>query len=104
MLWVSLLLQWVFLFAILTMLFFPAFRFRKLARAHNKKGWVYFVVGLGVGIVALQLGNLVLFCLRYLKPSEGQLRYLWILMFVPWYIFYRFSLAYLKKHFVRIAE
>lgn len=54
-----LLLQWLFLFALIAMFLVPAYLFRNLARKYNKKGWVYFIYGLVVGVVAFNIFQLV---------------------------------------------
>lgn len=79
--WASILLQWVFFFALMTALFFPAFKFRNLAQEYSKKGWVYFIVGLTVGIVGFNLGHLVVFPLRQVV-SQKYFVYLTLVLFL----------------------
>lgn len=102
--WLDVLIQWAFLFAVLTVFFFPAFRFRILAKEYNKKGWVYFIVGLAVGIVGFNLGHLVVFPLRYYVVPREHVAYLSLVLFLSAYIFYRFSFKFLESHFTRIKE
>jgi hypothetical protein len=51
-------LVWLFFFFILGVIFVPAFCFRKLASEKGKKGWVFFLVGLFIGCVALRCAAL----------------------------------------------
>ncbi len=104
MTWLDVFVQWAFFFALLTVFFFPAFRFTKLAKRFNKRGWVYFFVGLAVGIVGLNLGHIVVFPLRYYVVPKEHLPYLSPVLFLSSYIFYRFSYKYLEKKFSQSHE
>jgi hypothetical protein len=96
-------IQWVFLFAIVIIFFVPAYKFGNLAGKYGKRAWVYFVVGLIVGIVGFSLGNLIVFPLKYYVPRE-YFSYLTLVLFVSWYVFYRFSYQFLKTRFTGIKE
>lgn len=102
--WIDILKQWVFFFAIMAAFFFPAFKFRNLARAHNKKGWVYFIVGLIAGIFGFNSGQLVVFPLRYYVVPQEYAVYLVSVLFLSAYLFYKFSYKFLKSYFVRSEQ
>jgi hypothetical protein len=102
--WIEILKQWAFFFALMTAFFFPAFKFRNLAREHNKTGWVYFIVGLAVGIFGFNLGHLVLFPLRYWLVPQEYVVYLISLLFLSAYFFYKLSYKFLKSYFTRSLE
>ena len=72
----------------LTVFFFPAFKFKNLAKEYNRKGWVYFVLGLAVGVVGFNLGHLVVFPLRYYVPKE-YVTYLSFVLLLSAYVLYR---------------
>ena len=99
--WVQVLMQWVMFFALLTVIFFPAFKFRNLAREYNRKGWLYFFLGMAVGIFGFNLGHLIGFPLRsYVVPKEYEVYTIWIL-FLSAALFYWFSYKFLEKYFMR---
>jgi hypothetical protein len=102
--WLDVLVQWAFFFALLTVFLFPAFKFRNLAREYNKRGWVYFIVGLTVGIVGFNLGHLVVFPLRYYVVPQEHVTYLSLVLFLSGYICYRFSYKFLENYFAKIKE
>jgi hypothetical protein len=79
--YVQALMQWLFFFAILSIILVPAFLFRKIAIRNNKKGWMAFVLGLAIGGVALQIGRLPLYFLSKTDPGEYR-GYVVILMLV----------------------
>jgi hypothetical protein len=43
-------IQWAFFFELVALFLLPAFRFRKIALQYGKKGWQYFLFGLGLGL------------------------------------------------------
>lgn len=98
------LLQWAIFFAILTIFWLPAFKFRSLAMEYGKKGWVYFFVGLAVGAVGYSLGQLVVLPLRYygIPPEYGV--YAIAIIILCAYLFYRLSYRFLRNQFIRNAK
>lgn len=65
------LVQWLFLFGWLAVIILPAELFRKIALRNKKEGWAFFMLGLLVGFVALQIGNIVLHFLEPMPPFSG---------------------------------
>lgn len=98
------LVQWGVLFGLLMVVILPAFLYKKLARTFNKNAWLYFLLGLLVGFVALGIVHLYARLIHYfLSPnlSEGS-RYSWLLsMYVLGYLLvwvaYRLLLAFFVK-------
>lgn len=101
--WLDILIQWIFFFALVTVFLFPALRFRNLARTYNKKGWVYFILGLTVGGVGLNLGKPVAFSLQKVVPQDHY-AYLSLIIFFCAYLAYWFSYRFLKRHFAKNGE
>lgn len=94
--WMSVMLQWAFFFAIVGSLLLPAFRLSNLAKRHNKKGWIFFIIGLLVGIVGFNLGQLVVFPLRaYIVPEEYT-SYLVFILLAPHTYFIDFHITVSK--------
>lgn len=65
--------QWlIFLVAVATVLV-PAFVFRNIARKRNKKGWLYFLAGMGVGFACFPLSRFIAFWMMQHEviPSDG---------------------------------
>lgn len=65
--------QWlIFSVAIATVLV-PAFVFRKIALKRNKKPWLYFLAGMGIGLACLPLSRLLAAWMMQLDviPSDG---------------------------------
>jgi uncharacterized membrane protein len=52
-------MQWAFLFALIALMVVPAIKFRKIALRNDKKGWLYFLIGLLVGFLAIQCSRLL---------------------------------------------
>ena len=79
--WQAVLIQWLLLFAIIAMCLIPAFLFRKLAKKYNRKGWLYFIVGLAVPLTSLYLTGLILRSVRtYVGIGPGN-PYLLVIFF-----------------------
>lgn len=53
----AVLTQWLIFFVAIATVFVPAFLFRKIALKRNKKGWLYFLAGMGVGFLCLPLSR-----------------------------------------------
>ncbi|MGC3944682.1 MAG: hypothetical protein QM762_09195 [Chryseolinea sp.] len=98
--WTGVLIQWALFFGLMSIIFFPAFKFRNLARAYNQKGWVYFIVGLGIGFAALNLGHLLIIPLKGFVVKEYQ-PYFISLLFITGFVVYWFSYKYLRRYFER---
>ena len=43
------------LFSLISIILVPAITFREIAVRSNKKGWVFFLIGLGVGLITLTI-------------------------------------------------
>lgn len=99
--WGSVLTQWVFFFGLLTLFFYPAFKFKKLAKDYNKKSWLYFFIGLAVGIVGLNLGQLVVFPLKNYVVPEKYAMYLIPVLFLSAYLFYWLCYKFLSNYFLK---
>jgi bacteriorhodopsin len=54
------LIQWSLFFAICSCVFVPAFILGKAAKKHNEKGWLYFIVGFGIGAFCLVAGAVMI--------------------------------------------
>jgi hypothetical protein len=80
--YVQALIQWLFFFALVAIIFVPAFRFRKIALANNKKGWVFFLIGMGVGLVVLQVAKLAWWGLSQFQLNADYKHFLSIAIFV----------------------
>lgn len=98
---VDALIQWLFFLVLLFVIFLPAFKFRILAKKFSRNGWVYFIIGLAVGILGFNLGHIVVFPLgNYVVPQE-YVSYLSLVLFLSAYLFYRFSYRFLETYFTR---
>jgi len=99
--WVNILMSWLLFFALLFSFLFPAYKFRVLARKHQRKGWIYFVVGLIVTGVGFSCVRLIFYCLKYFfEPKD--LDFHWSItftIFIPVFIFYRIVYKYIKSEF-----
>ena len=68
--YIQVLIQWLMLFALISVIFFPAIMFRKIALANpsvkvnsHKKGWLYFLAGMGIGITSLIIARFITYLL-----------------------------------------
>lgn len=91
----SVLMQWLFAIGVATVFVIPAFLLRNFARRNNREGWVYFLVGLFIGFLGLELGKLAVHVLKPIIQKES-VPYLGIVMFVVAYLF-----TYLALRLVR---
>lgn len=64
---IQILIQLLMLFAVLSMIVVPAIIFRDVALRSNKRGWLYFLIGLGVGLLAFAFGSLTARLLKYFE-------------------------------------
>lgn len=98
------LVQWVLFFGFCAILVLPAFLYKNLALKYNKRKWLYFFLGLAVGVIGLNVVHIFArivnkFSSPFLSESD---RYFWlVLMYVVGYVFvwaaYRLMVAYLIK-------
>lgn len=65
--------QWLIFFVAIATVLVPAFLFRKIALQRNKKGWLYFIAGMGIGFFCLPLSRFVAFWMMEhdLIPSDA---------------------------------
>jgi hypothetical protein len=95
--YVGVLIQWLIFFGFLSIFLFPALMFRNIANRNGAKGWLYFIFGMGVGMLALQAGRLMIYILgSFIELHEGQ-PYLLIVMFITAYIIVGVGVIMLKK-------
>ena len=83
--YLQVLIQWLFFFALVSIVLLPAFLFRKIATRNNKKGWQYFLIGLAIGGLALEIGRLAVFLVLQSGIPEEYKPYLALVMFVIGY-------------------
>lgn len=69
---------WLFFFAALGFFLVPAFRLRKIAKAHGKKGWVFFLVGISIGIGVILFNRMIAFFIQRFEIIMTVRDYLWI--------------------------
>lgn len=80
------LIQWLAFFAVVSLILVPAMLLQKMARRENRKGWLYFLAGLGIGLVALQVGRIAVQGLQKILPYDISERYLLVVMLVVSYL------------------
>jgi hypothetical protein len=68
--YIEVLKQWMFFFGLMTMLLMPAIMFRKIATRHNKNGWWYCLIGLGVSGILLIALRTTGFVVTRLNPPK----------------------------------
>jgi hypothetical protein len=96
--WIAILINLVFFFGIVIVTILPAIKFRSLAKRNREKGWLFFVVGLGVGLLGLALGRVFI---SWVNPSEFRGFYSSFsagLFFVPPIVIYLIFYRLLKKN------
>ena len=79
----------------------PAFLFKNVAKRYNKKGWIYFIIGLGVGMLTMSITAAVMQGVRDFIGAERALPYLIGLFFILPFLFIYMSLRFLKFSFTR---
>jgi hypothetical protein len=99
--YLGVLIVWLYLFAILSIFLSPAVLYRNLARKHNKQGWVYFAIGIGVGSIGLELGKLAANALKPLVEQKENVSYLSIVIFLIAYSIIAIGFLLLKRSIVR---
>jgi hypothetical protein len=95
--YLGVLIQWLFFFGIFTVWLLPAFLFRSLSRRYNKKGWLYFIIGLGVGIASFYLAVLLMLGVKTLFSSEVIHNYLSVVLFIVAFSFVWLAFRFLKN-------
>jgi hypothetical protein len=58
--YLGVLIQWSIFFAICSCVFVPAFVLGRAAKKHNERGWIYFIVGFGIGGLCLVTASVIL--------------------------------------------
>lgn len=101
--YIEVLIQWLMLFALMSIMVVPAIIFRRIALRLNKKGWVYFLVGAGVGLVSLQVARLLTSQLLEYKIVDAKENYLaaLILFFILPGIMVTTAIVVFKKSMAR---
>lgn len=90
------LIQWAFFFGLVATWLIPAFLFRNMARSYNKKGWVYFLLGLSVGMVSMFVSGYLMGSIQELVSPEKALPYMIALFILPFFLMY-IALRYLRN-------
>ena len=91
------LIQWLVFSGLMSVIFLPAFLFRKIAVKHNKKGWLFLLFGLAVGVFALNVGRLALYPLTELSIADRYQPYLLAVPFIVGYAVVFFAIKFLKE-------
>lgn len=76
--YLAVLYQWLFFFAIVGILLYPAFSLRRIAKQNGKKGWLFFLVGLAIGFGIMVLNRFIGFFMMTLGLQKDFSEYLWI--------------------------
>lgn len=74
-------IQWAFFFGLIGTWLVPAILFSDLARKHNKKGWVYFLLGLGVGMASMSFTGYLMQLVSGIGMIDTTQTYLIVLFF-----------------------
>jgi hypothetical protein len=80
--YVEFLMQWVYLFALISVLLVPAFRLREIALNRGKKGRTLFFSGLGVGLLSLIVAILIIKAISLIIKQEGSSYFLAYLIII----------------------
>jgi hypothetical protein len=99
--YLDVLIQWLFFFGLLSILLLPAFLFRNLARMYGKNGWLYFILGLIVGGVAINFGNAVAFLFKEFILPKRFIDYAWVVLLCSAFLFLWGAFKLLKHFFSR---
>jgi FtsH-binding integral membrane protein len=93
----AILLQWLFLFAILSLFYFAGLLFGRLAKKHNKKKWAYMLLGILLLFFGVAMGTRLEFLILEYAPQAkiaGVFRLpLGIFLWTTVYFYLRRSLA-----------
>ena len=96
--------QWLFFFGLLTMWLLPGFLFKKLALKYNRIGWVYFLIGIVVGINLSQLSIRIVHGLWSAVFSQEEGVYFLPLYFLIALVFIWLAYKILEKLFSRFSK
>jgi len=99
--WLGVFIQWSFFFYIVAILLLPGFLFMRVAKRHNRSGWVYFPLGLAVGFGSFRLSSLLLSIVRDSVQSEIIKKSLSWIVFLLALLFILISVRILKYIFSR---
>ena len=72
---IQILIQYLMLFAAVSIILLPAISFRDVAVRRNKKGWMFFFIGIGIGLASLGIGILLGRILMEFRIIEGNIRF-----------------------------
>lgn len=76
---IQILIQYLMLFAAVSIILLPAISFRDVAVRRNKKGGMFFFIGIGFGLASLGIGILlgrILMEFRIIEGSNGLISFL----------------------------
>ena len=69
--WMGVLIQWLFLFALLALIYFVGWLFGRLARKHEKQGWLYTIIGIALFLTGSYLGAEIDNLIKYVSPPQS---------------------------------
>jgi hypothetical protein len=94
---IGMLIQWLSFFGIASIFLLPAFLLWNIAKRNNERGWVYFLLGMALGVLALQAGRLMIYvCVTFVKSQKDQ-PYLFIVMFITAYVIIGLGVVIVKR-------
>jgi hypothetical protein len=74
----SVLYVWLFFFAVIGIIAIPAFRLKWIAQRNGKKGWLFFLAGVGVGAGIILFNRIIAYFIYSLAIIQPVRNYLWI--------------------------
>jgi hypothetical protein len=98
--YLDMLMQWLFLFGLLSVILLPAFIFKNIARANGKSQVMFCFVGVAVGLIINQLCRLSISGLSTFEWSTKYQQHLWIIYLVLSYVFVFLSVAIFRRMMV----
>lgn len=70
--WIGVILQWLFLFGLLSIPFFSGWLFGRLAKKNQRERWIFWIVGTAIFVGGFLLGVIMeQFIIVYFKPEES---------------------------------
>lgn len=69
---------WLFFFAVIGIMLVPAFQLKRIAKRNGRKGWVFFLVGIAVGIGIIFFNRVISHFIYPLEILQQVRNYLWI--------------------------
>lgn len=101
-------LGWTLIAVIILVMPICAFRFRKIAKSNNKRGWSYFILGLAAGFLSLMVGLLVFGFIMYqfisTRLTEMYSTYVFLLAIAIAYGGMFFFIRIFKTRFTRLKQ